>query len=260
MGIQRGEKGFTLIEVLIAGGLLLTLAMAGTSIIVRQTANITYLEDRMSKADLEREILYLLDSPQACVNSLAGRHILLGAKGVELKDQSGTVRFSASGTTARYDFLKITALEVRNKSIAAASQSGVAEVAVTFERLRKGGGPAGPFHLAVPVLATLDVAGKIDTCQQAGAAPVPTPTSSPTPTGTPSPTPTPTGVIADLCTCNGGPLVGCGCCAPGKTWELVGSMDQDEKWGQNRACMDSVLCPPQKNKSDWMIFICAARN
>ncbi|MCM2277764.1 MAG: hypothetical protein NDJ89_06780 [Oligoflexia bacterium] len=225
------SSGFSLLEVLVAGSLMIFMAMAGASAIQNQAASIGYLEDRLSRTELEKEVGFLVTTKESCENSLNGTQVISGAHNVSLRDRNNAVRFSPTGSTATYDKLKIASIQLVDKNIGAANSAGVAEVVMSVSRTRKGGGPSGPFELRVPVLVATDAGGRVSGCG------------------------TPTSTIGDLCVCSGYPATGCGCCAAGKTWNILGSWDQEDRHGVHRAC---VTCPPQANTTDWMIFLCVA--
>lgn len=230
------ETGATLIELLIAAGVTAIVLLVITTAIVNQLQSVSYLEDKLAWGDLSKEASFLLADQAACDHSLKGAAILSGPQNVIIKDNGGGARFAAAGTHSAYEKIRISSIQVKNKTISGASQTGVAEVVIKTIRTRQGGGPQALNDITLPVSAKTDALGRIDAC------------------GAPS------GSIADLCSCNGyGATSPCSCCAPGKTWNLLASWDQDDRHGFHKSCAGPE-CPTVANTTDWMMFLCVATN
>lgn len=164
------NKGFTLVEVLVASSVLLIAGLALGSLIVNQARQVSYLEDRMSYQNLKEEINQLLNDPVACKNSLETVKVpnVLGnvTKGaLTLKSQSNQLLFDPSNPKKNsYDRITISKISLKNDNVGMGDVNGEGVLQIEVKRQRTGLGPDEFAIIEKPVYLEVNPARAIQSC------------------------------------------------------------------------------------------------
>lgn len=158
MHIYNKEKGFSLIEIIVAAGLISFLSLVIATLISDQRSAIVGLEDQLTKIQTIRSIEDILRNTSSCQNSLQGVSIpaALNAKVnlANFKDNLNNV-FLSSNTNNNN--LRVGQMSLTNISIGAPNSTGTIQLEVPFSRIRPGMG-LKEFRTYTTVL-TVDVDG-----------------------------------------------------------------------------------------------------
>lgn len=143
---RKSQLGMGLVQVVIAASLMSTLSLVVAGMIVSQSRQISYMEDRMSYMNAKKHIEDLIDlNADACTESVSGVKIpKKGAKvSIAIKDSDKSIVFDARKKNHnKYDRIKIKKLYVEDiNAYKSKDGEGEVDIIVETERERKGGGP-----------------------------------------------------------------------------------------------------------------------
>ncbi len=164
---MKNEKGFVLIQVMIAATVFSVLALAMMNLISEQRDATAYLEDQLEKIQLMRVFETILKDGIACQNTL-GPIQLPRTRAVDiasLKDNSGADVFQSNQP---YNHLLIGQVRVTNDTVPGPSSSGFVDIEMPISRIRTGGGPAHLKSLQFKLGVTVDATRRITSCSAAG--------------------------------------------------------------------------------------------
>lgn len=159
------QKGFTIIELVIAASIASFLSLAIASMMVQQQKSNIYISDQLKKNDFDRIVQQMMAENPSCNRTLAGTIIPPGPGRTvnvpALRESNGTVVYRSNSVS---DFLQIGQMSVENISVTARPGVGSVRFRVPVERQRDGGGPKEfrPFQTTVRV--TVNAAGNITAC------------------------------------------------------------------------------------------------
>ena len=133
------ERGNILIQVLIAGGIGLTMMAALSKLMINQHNAVNFLEDKLSMIDFERELEQLLGDPAACGTTLVGTAVSPTPQSVVITDASANVLYDPGDATKnRFKGLKINSIDVRDLTVGGPNTDGQVAMQIITERSRKG--------------------------------------------------------------------------------------------------------------------------
>lgn len=150
---RQGVKGFTLLEVMIAAGIGLIVILGITTVLANQLRHTAFLEDKMSRIQLEKDFDTYLEDQAVCDKSLNLTALAATPQPFVLRDKDGNVIFDLA-TKNSFDHLKIVGMTVVNKDITGFNQTGFVEVNVSVESKREVLGPRGPFTFKITRMVT----------------------------------------------------------------------------------------------------------
>ncbi len=163
---KKSEKGFGLIQVIIGTTLMSVVALNVGYLIVSQSKQVNYMEDRMAKAALTQELTMMLEREPACMNSLSGVTMdLTNPTNISLKDKDNNLVYNAADSSKNtFDNLKITGIAIENLDIPSVDSTGMADLVVNLTRRRSGGGATDLKPIRLKRILTLDAAGQVTSC------------------------------------------------------------------------------------------------
>ena len=160
----RSQKGQSLTEVLIAGGVGLAVVAALSHLTIQQQKIANYLEDRLAMAELRKEIDEILKSSAACTLSLNGVLISATPQNMVISDATATVVYDPGDATKnRFQELQISSIQLVDKTVGGPNASGQVEVQIGIQRLRPGMGAANS-RLNYTLQVTSDNSTLVDQC------------------------------------------------------------------------------------------------
>ncbi len=163
---KKFQKGFSLIQVIITSVIASVLALAFSRLIATQMASTSYLEDKLEKIQIVRNIENLLKDDLSCQNSLKSSKIDFKNKKIKVnfqhfKDSKNNNIYSSNKASDR---LFIGQMTFTNISLNTPNSYGYIKLQVPISRVRKTGGPTEfkPYETTVQVFA--DSTGLIKDC------------------------------------------------------------------------------------------------
>ncbi|MGH1468032.1 MAG: type IV pilus modification PilV family protein [Bdellovibrionales bacterium] len=161
---MKSQKGFALIQVIIAASILSVLALAVADLISSQRSAVSALEDQLEKIQLIRNIETVLKDGLSCQLSL--ENTTIGAAGVStevpfLKDNTGTTLYQSSTVSQN---LLVGQITVTNDSVPGHSSSGFITLEVPIRRVRTGGGPQDLRPYRAKLAVTVDSSSRVTNC------------------------------------------------------------------------------------------------
>ncbi len=230
---MRNEKGFALIQVIVAAAIGSVLSLAMTNLILEQRISIAYLEDKLEKIQLIRNFETILKDKMSCQKTLEG--VRVGSSSTQkinvngLKDNSGNVVYESNSIIGR---LAVGQISITNESVPGPSSSGFINIIMPVSRTRQGEGPSVFKPLEFKLNVTISASRVITSCSSKGEA------------------------LTDMCMCGfDAPTYSCSCC-DGVGWVRVGSFDQDAGKGQGRS---SINGPFVGGSTHYMMNICVRK-
>ncbi len=138
---HRRQKGLALVQIIIATTLFSFLSLAVGQLILSQQKAVNFLEDKLSKIDLQRTLIGHLSSPDACSKTLSELRVQASQNLISIKDKNGNVVYSTENKS-NFDKLTITNIALENLTMKSAPRkSGTMVLKVFTKRQRSGGGP-----------------------------------------------------------------------------------------------------------------------
>lgn len=168
---MKNENGFLMIQVIIAGTILSIMSLAVGRLISQQWKTTLYLEDKMERLELLRDIEIYVKDGGSCAQTLAGLtipKIEKTANIASIKDSFGDVVYKSN--TVKHA-LKVGQIKILNLSVVNPNSSGLVEIEVPISRTRDQSGQNGP-QIFTPykskVSVVVDGSNKISTCSSVG--------------------------------------------------------------------------------------------
>ncbi len=138
------QSGFSLIEIMVATTILAFMSVTIADVIVSQSKNVSYLEDRVSYQNLKQQLSEIFSDSSVCIDTFQGFAIpnigVDSASRNKISNPTKVFYDLTSDATNQYDELKIDSVKVRNVSVAGPSSSGDVKILIGIKRKRKGGG------------------------------------------------------------------------------------------------------------------------
>lgn len=165
----KNQKGFTLVEVLVAGAILITIALGTATYLNQMMEQLVYMQDKQSAMDLKNVITMDLTTPQGCYNSIGTKNILSSQNAYPLKNQSNAITYGVHGISpspaiTKYDRLTITSIKLLNDGVVIPHASPMGKMKIVVGISRKGG--STPLQsITIPVFVQADsVSNQITAC------------------------------------------------------------------------------------------------
>lgn len=158
------NRGAFLIEVLVSMAITIATVMVMLAALQQQNKATSYLEDRMARMNLERELALYFKDMDICKKSIVGFPISTTPQDIALKDASGNTIFDGN-TKNSYEKLKILSLQLKNNNISMANKNGLVDVIATVESQRAVSGPKGPFTVKHSVFVYSSGATTVASCE-----------------------------------------------------------------------------------------------
>ena len=156
------QAGFSLIEVLIAAGVLSVLSLAMANLVAQQRKSTAYLERQLAKVQLIRNIETILKDGISCQNTLVGTTLPAVGNSVNigsLRDNGGAIIYRSNHI---YNRLQLGQIEVKNATVSTHSSTGFVDMIVPI-KLASAEGPKalrpGVFRISVSVDSSNIVSG-----------------------------------------------------------------------------------------------------
>ena len=155
------QNGFSLLEVSIAMGVMIFMALGVGSMVLQQSKSIGMLEDRLANVDLKRTLEQALSYLGACDNSFIHKNMKSESiNNLVLKDHRGSDFLAPNGD---YKSLKIHDIRLSGSSLVASSSNTLDLIVVVQGR---NGEVYKPHELKI--IANLDKNKKITSCGLTG--------------------------------------------------------------------------------------------
>ncbi len=166
--ILKSEKGFSLIELMIAASVLSFIIYITTSLINNQMDNLKVFENKISLISLEKDLTLLTTEPAICNTALTfpisfsdpDSSII---NNIEIKDRYGNLFVSPNNASPKnqYDKLKVQSIILTNPNNIPANNSGMADLIVSVKAINSSyNHPSIRLSLEV----TLNAAGNVISC------------------------------------------------------------------------------------------------
>jgi type II secretory pathway pseudopilin PulG len=165
---MKNEKGFALIQVLIAVSIAAMVAVGVADLISNQAKSVSYLEDKMSVLGLSNQLLMILATSGACTNSLAGKSASSDQLITQIKDKADNLVYDTNTNENKYDQLIIDKVTLKNIDVTGANSSGRMKLVIEILRIRKGGGPPGLKPISVEITVSTNGSNNIISCGAGG--------------------------------------------------------------------------------------------
>lgn len=153
---KMNNLGFSLVEVMMVSGLMLIISLGAAQFITSQGQQISVMEDRMSRLQLEQEFNRIFGDRDLCAGLLKNVRIYKNQDPQEIRviNALNNVIYDPNLEENLYDHLNIDFVHLRNLTVKGANDVGELEVIVGLERLRKGGSnnQMSPISLRFPAV------------------------------------------------------------------------------------------------------------
>ncbi len=159
MKFRLKQKGFSLVEVLVAIGIMGAASFYFMQSLNNSIQSIGYLEDKLSYLQVKGLIERYFSDHAVCANSLVGRTPVEDLPGLY-----GQAAVPILLKDEKREKIKIDRLFLTNPKSIAPSASGFIKLNLSISRLRTGGGPISFPTLLVDLPVFLDGTGKISRC------------------------------------------------------------------------------------------------
>jgi prepilin-type N-terminal cleavage/methylation domain-containing protein len=156
---KYNSKGFTLVEVLIALGIMSMASFYFMKSMDNSLKGINYIEDKISYIQVKGLLERYFSDHSVCLNSLVGK-----TPTEELTGIYGEAGKPLIIKDEERDKIKIVRLVLTNPNSLSATMSGFVKLNLSIARTREGGGPANFPTLKVDIPVFLDNLGKIARC------------------------------------------------------------------------------------------------
>ncbi len=133
MKIRLGHRGFSLLEVTIAGGLMGGLALLGASVTKNMFQEKTTSETKMEELEIRRQITTLLSDKAACSNTFTG--LSIGGNLSSIKSSAGTVMFE-SGKSYGNGSLQIESMTTSDSGQTFADGTRSVKLTINLKKLK----------------------------------------------------------------------------------------------------------------------------
>lgn len=160
----NNQKGFSLIQVMVAGTIMSLLSLSMASLIADQRTATAQLEDQLEKVQLIRSIESVLGDSLSCQNSLSGVSIPANGGSVNVPSLRDTVGNALVSSNAVEGNLMVGQIILRNSSVGSGVSSGFVDIMVPISRVRKGGGPAEMKPIETRVNVSVNAARNVVGC------------------------------------------------------------------------------------------------
>lgn len=164
MGI-KGEKGFSLLQVVISATILSLISSVFANLILSQKKHSIYLEDQVERMQLVRNFETILGDVNSCGQSLNGILIRNQNERVSLarlSDQGGSSIFQSN---SQINNLTIGQIEIENKTVLGPNSAGFVDVIIPITRVRSGGGAKQFRNSVIKLNVIVDAAKRVVGCQ-----------------------------------------------------------------------------------------------
>ena len=172
MGLKQlnNNNGFSLISIIVAAAVGMIVVGAISKVIISQSEQVAYLEDRLSKTNLKGTLQNLL-TPLACQNTFRGQSVPSSPRRItELRDTNDNIVYQIplpGGGLPDFEKLEIARMELHNIDLpSAADASGRMKFVVFTERIRSKGAKLNPIEIDLDVAT--DSSSLINDCSQSG--------------------------------------------------------------------------------------------
>lgn len=168
------NDGMSLIEVVVALGVMTAMMMGFMSMINNQSKATSYLEDKLSRVSLETELRMQFTNPDYCTNLFKGvpaalknqnRGDVLGL--IKTPSQIETLRkvFVQKNNKIDYDQLELHQVALDNSTVTGPNSSGTMDIVFYPNRRRTGGGPVSLQPIKIKSQVQVDGSSNIISCQ-----------------------------------------------------------------------------------------------
>jgi len=172
---MKKEKGFSLVEVVIATGIMSVVAIGMSNLIQNQSQSISFLEDRLSKNDVKVFVTSKLSDGDGCTNTLLNNNVLAKGNIINLsslkdKDNSDFIVIGDDDLGV-YDRLEISEIELENEDVPLSlNATGMMKLRVFVTRQRASAGPLELAPVEIDVNAVVnDTTLTVESCNVTGA-------------------------------------------------------------------------------------------
>ena len=165
---KNNERGFSLIQVVVAASLMSVISLGIASLIHNQSQNINYLEDRLSHQNLKIEFDALVNS--LCLKQLKDLQIpklTKEIKKIKLVRTDGNDLYNPyTPDQNNFEMLKIDRVTIQNVTLLGSLLNGRIELSLYPKRIRRGGGPTElkPFKKEINVTINNTLQRKVTGC------------------------------------------------------------------------------------------------
>jgi prepilin-type N-terminal cleavage/methylation domain-containing protein len=129
------QKGFTLVEIMIATAMLSVLSLGLMSLTSNMAKNQVTTETKLESIELRRLIMTLLMDKTACENTFNG--LPIGANITNIKNGNNTVSYSAGSTYGNNTLQIVSFITVDAGVINSAASVRAIDLIITFKKMKK---------------------------------------------------------------------------------------------------------------------------
>jgi len=164
----KNQKGFSLIEMLIAASVLTVLAVGMSQFIVSQHNNVSNLEDRLTKVSLEAQLKIFLTESSGCTQTFTGKQALATQPITQIFDSLGAVQFDTASGLNKFDFLELDSMTLENISVPGPDSTGRMKLEVQVKRIRGKLGSNSLKPINIEFTVSTNSSNEITTCGGSG--------------------------------------------------------------------------------------------
>jgi type II secretory pathway pseudopilin PulG len=163
--ILFNRKGLSLIEAVITLAVMSIAGLAFSQSVISQSRNISYLEARMSRSQLEAELRHELIPNSHCEANFNGKLIGQTPTNTNIIGLDGNIKFNPTNPAQnKYDNLTVKNIQLRNVSTSGANSEGYVDLVVETESLQKRA--LNPF--SIRLYMRLNGSGQVESCANDG--------------------------------------------------------------------------------------------
>jgi hypothetical protein len=167
---RTGQRGVSLINVIVAAGVTAVLALAMVNLTSNQLQSVAYLEDKLSQIDMKNLLISSLSVGDACTQTLEGKGVQPSQELRQIKGKDGKIIIDLDDSDLSvYEKLNLNNIRLENVDTPAAADSeGMMTLFIDTERQRSGGGPTELKPVKLTIRVDTDGSGNIATCDVVG--------------------------------------------------------------------------------------------
>lgn len=159
---KNQEFGFSLIEVVIVASLMSVLALGAATMINQQSLSVNFLQDKLSRVNMERELTDLLSDSSLCQSTFQGLRPSRAPASLNALNGDGGTSFLSQNSAK--EGVVVNRISYRNIDLTPPATTGRFELQIDLSRERKGGGPQEMRPILRRVHANIDGSGTITSC------------------------------------------------------------------------------------------------